>query len=202
MRKNLQAVDLWKSREEKLNSSYRRLAVSRLPVNLYSAQARMQRRAATLLHGIESGTGQWEELDCCQLADDLRGDRTSLHLGGVAGGVALFNEERNGLIASAGRGTLFITHLEKLPPTAQRVLYRIIETGRYTPVGDPYPRPVSCRFIVASRRPLIELAHSFSMGRELTDLLGRIPLKAEDVIQAFEAEAVYSAHPGNLAAAS
>lgn len=201
MRKNLTALDIWKSREKKLHSSYRRLAVSRLPVNLYSAQARMQRRAATLLHGIESGTGQWEELDCCQLADDLRGDRTSLHLGGVAGGVALFNQERNGLIAAAGTGTLFITHLEKLAPAAQRVLYRIIESGRFTPVGDPYPRPVSCRFVVASKRPLVELAHAFAMGRELTDLLGRISLRAEDVVQALEAEEIYTAHPGNLAAA-
>lgn len=201
MRQSIQPIAAVKENSD-LKSSYRRLVASRFPVNLYSARAHLQRRAATLLHGIESGTGLWEELDCCQLADDLRGDRTSLHLGGVAGGVALFNEGRNGLISAAGRGTLFLTHLEKLTPAAQRVLYRIIETGRYTPVGDPYPRPVSCRFIVASKRPLIELAHSFAMGRELTDLLGRISLRAEDVIHALEAEEIYEAHPGNLAAAS
>ncbi|MBC7910538.1 MAG: sigma 54-interacting transcriptional regulator, partial [Pyrinomonadaceae bacterium] len=189
-------------REENLRSSYRRLAVSRLPVNLYSAQARMQRRAATLLHGIKSGSSQWEELDGCQLADDLRGDRTSLLLGGTAGGVALFSEGKSGLIATAGTGTLFISHLEKMTPAAQRVLYRIIESGRYTPVGDPYPRPVSCRLIVASKRPLIEMAHAFSLGMDLAEMLGRICLRAEDVIRALEIEKVYEAHPGNLAAAS
>jgi transcriptional regulator of acetoin/glycerol metabolism len=202
MTKNFPALGDWIAREDKLRSSYRRLAASRLPVNLYSAQARMQRRAATLLHGIESGTGQWEELDCCQLADDTRGDRTSFLLGGVAGGVALLTHEKNGLIALAGTGTLLISHLEKLPPAAQRVLHRVIQSGRYTPVGDPYPRPVSCRLIVTSKRPLVELARSFDLGRELADLLGRISLKADDVIRALETEEIYAAHPGSLAAAS
>ncbi|MBV9210140.1 MAG: sigma 54-interacting transcriptional regulator [Acidobacteria bacterium] len=192
----------WRTVEEKLRSSYRRLAASRLPVNLYSAQARMQRRAATLLHGIETGTSLWEELDCCQLADDLRGDRASLLLGGVAGGVALSSIGRGGLLALAGAGTLFISHLEKLAPAAQKILYRIIESGRYTPVGDPYPRPVNCRIIVASKRPLVELANSFQLERELADVLGRISLRAEDVIHALEAKRIYQSHPGNLAAAS
>lgn len=202
MRNNFQTVVDLKAREGHLQSSYRRLAVSRLPVNLYSAQARMQRRAATLLHGIEGRTGQWEELDGCQLADDLRGDRTSLLLGGAAGGVALFSEEKSGLIPAAGAGTLFISNLEKLAPAAQRVLHRIIESGRYTPVGDPYPRPVTCRFIIASKRPLIELTHSSALGKDLADLFGRISLRAEDVIHALEAGEIYEAHPGNLAAAS
>jgi sigma54-dependent transcription regulator len=162
----------------------------------------MQRRAATLLHGMESGTSSWEELDGRQLADDLRGDRTSLHLGGVAGGVALFNEDKNGLISAAGTGTLFITNIEKLTPAAQRVLFRIIESGRYTPVGDPYPRPVNCRFITVSTRPLVELTYNFTLGRDLADLLGRISLRAEDVVHALEAKGIYEAHPGNLAAAS
>ena len=162
----------------------------------------MQRRAATLLHGIEAGTSLWEELDCCQLADDLRGDRASLLLGGVAGGVALSSIGKSGLLASAGAGTLFISHLEKLAPAAQKILYRIIESGRYTPVGDPYPRPVNCRIIVASKRPLIELANSFMLERELADVLGRISLRAEDVIHALEAKRIYQSHPGNLAAAS
>lgn len=202
MRKQLQSIVDWTAREEQLKSSYRRLAVSRLPVNLYSAQARMQRRAATLLHGIESGTSLWEELDCCQLADDMRGDRTSLHLGGAAGGIALFSEVKTGIIAAAGTGTVFITNLEKLACAAQRVLYRIIESGRYTPVGDPYPRPVSCRFIVASKRPLMELANSFVIERDLADLLGRVSLPAEDVIHTLKPQHIYQAHPSNLAAAS
>jgi hypothetical protein len=45
---------------------------ARLPVNLYSARAQMQRRAATLLHGIDEASGSWEELDCLHLAVPLR----------------------------------------------------------------------------------------------------------------------------------
>jgi sigma54-dependent transcription regulator len=147
-------------------------------------------------------TGSWEELDGRQFADDVRGDRLSLLLGGAAGGVALQPQESMGLLAAAGAGTLFVTHIEKLAPAARRVLYRIIETARYTPVGDPYPRPVNCRLIVATARPLTALAHSFLVEWEVADTLGSIALRAESVVNALKAETLLQAHPSRLAAAS
>src|SRR5215207_464577 len=96
-----------------LGSLYRRLAASQLPVNLYSAHAHMQRTAAALLHGMRQGSGSWEELDGRQFADDVRGDRTALFLAGATGGVAHTSAEaRKGVLAAAGTGTLFLTHLE------------------------------------------------------------------------------------------
>jgi transcriptional regulator of aromatic amino acid metabolism len=156
-----------------------------------------------LLHGLANGPGSWEELDCLQLADDERGDRASLFLGGATGGVALSPAAGGkGLLAAAGTGTLFLTHIEKLTPAARRVLASIIAAGRYTPVGDPYPRPYSCRIIVATSRPLQALARRFAIEWELTDVLGHIALRAETVINALEAEDFQHTHPGSLAAAS
>src|SRR5437868_8906626 len=97
MRDRVETLADWRTDTSQLRSSYRRLAASRLPVNLYSAKAQMQRRAATLLHGIGDGAGPWEELDGLQLVDDTRGDRTSVLLGGTAGGVALAFKEKTGL---------------------------------------------------------------------------------------------------------
>lgn len=190
----------WRTDTSRLRSSYRRLAASRLPVNLYSARAQSQRRAAMLLHGIEGGAGPWEELDGLQLADDTRGDRTSVLLGGTAGGVAL--PFKTGLIAAAGMGTLFLTNIEKLPAAARHILCRIIETGRYTPVGDPFPRPVTCRMIVATRQPLAMMARDFIIEWGLADALGHISLRAETVIRALAADPVINNHPGAFAAAS
>src|SRR5436309_1016635 len=185
-----------------IKSSYRRLVTARLPVNLYSARAQVQRRAATLLHGIDERSGSWEEFDCLHLADDERGDRTSLLLGGAVGGVALTNLPHAGLIAAAGTGTLFLKNLEKLGHQAQRVLCSIIQTGRYTPVGDPFPRPVVCRLIVGTHRPLAELARRLIVGWRLAEAVGHISLKAEDVLDVLERKDIFKSHPSSLAAAS
>lgn len=193
----------WRADITQLRSSYRRLAISRLPVNLHSATAHLQRREATLLHVMGGETaGSWEELDGSQLTDDERGDRISLLLGGASGGVALTPSTGRGLLAAAGLGTLFLTHLEKLTPAARNVLCRIVETGRYTPIGDPYPRPINWRIIVASARPLAALAQSFFIEWRLADVLGHISLRAESIITALETKDIFAHQPGSLAAAS
>jgi transcriptional regulator of acetoin/glycerol metabolism len=202
MRNSVTELAEWKAEALRLQSSYRRLAASRLPVNLHSATALLQRQAATLLHGIAEGTSSWEELDGRQLADDERGDRTSLLLGGASGGVALTHLTRSGLLAAAGQGTLFLTNIEKLTAAAQNVLCRIVETGRYTPVGDPYPRPINCRIIVATARPLAALARNFLVSWRLADVLGHVSLRAESVIGALETRDALQHHPSSFAAAS
>jgi two-component system response regulator HupR/HoxA len=202
MKDKVESIADWTKDDLRLRSSYRRLAASHLPVNLYSAQAQMQRRAATLLHGIIDGTGSWEELDGRQLADDVRGDRTSLLLGGAAGGVAFTQPERYGLLAAAGTGTLFLTHVERLSPAARYILCRIVETGRFTPVGDPFPRPLNCRIILGSARPLSVLAKNYLIEWGLADALGHISLRAEKVIRVLAAEELLAEHPSSFAAAS
>ena len=149
---------------------------------------------------MESGTGPWEELDGQELADDTRGDRTSVLLGGTAGGVAL--PFKTGLIAAAGTGTLFLKNIEKLHESARHVLCRIIETGRYTPLGDPFPRPVNCRLIVATRQPLAAMARAFQVEWGLADTLGHISLRAETVLRVLAADPIINKHHDALAAAS
>lgn len=188
--------------EASLRSLYRRLAASRLPVNLYSAHAQMQRTAAALLHGMRQGSGSWEELDGRQLADDVRGDRTALLLAGVTGGVAHTKRESRGMLAAAGTGTLFLTYIERLAPQAQRVLSSMLEAGRYTPVGDPYPRAICCRIIVATRQPLMKWTHHLGVEWRLANALCRVALSAEEVLSVFEMEDFYETHPSTLAAAS
>jgi sigma54-dependent transcription regulator len=151
---------------------------------------------------MDKRSSSWEELDGRQFADDVRGDRTALHLGGATGGVALYSREGGGLLTAAGTGTLFITNVEKLTPAARHVLRRIMESGRYTPFGDPYPRPVNCRLIVATPRPLVALARSSLIEWEFADALGYIALRAESVVNALQAEALLDTHPSKLAAAS
>lgn len=204
MRNTVTGLAEWRADITQLRSSYRRLAASRLPVNLHSASAQVQRRAATLLHGVCDGLSSslWEELDCRELADDERGDRIKLHLGGALGSVALTSLSGKGLLAAAGQGTLFVTYIEKLPPAARHVLCSIVEAGRYTPVGDPFPRPIGCRIIVASAQSLAQLASNFAIDWRLADLLGHISLRAETVVNALETPKLFKSQPSSFAAAS
>lgn len=151
---------------------------------------------------MDEMSGLWEELDGLHLADDERGDRTSLLLGGTTGGVALPLMPHCGLFAAVGAGTVFLTNIEKLSLASQHVLCRIIETGHYTPVGDPYPRTVNCRVIVGTTRPLMELARGLLVEPQLAEVLGHIALRAEDVIGALETEESFITHPSSLVAAS
>lgn len=152
---------------------------------------------------MDGRSSSWEELDCICLADDERGDRASLLLGGVAGGVALTNFRKKGLIEAAGSGTLFITGVEKMSPRAQHVLCSIVDAGRYTAVGDPYPRPVGCRIIVGSEKPLAELARITPICKELAGAFGIITLDAKEVIRVLEGRNdLLITHPSNLAKAS
>ena len=202
MKEIVSKLDGLRTETNSLKVSFRRLVTARLPVNLYSARAQMQRRAATLLHGIDEASNSWEEFDCLHLADDERGDRTSLLLGGASGGVALTNFSHAGLIPMAGAGTLFLMNLEHLSHRAQSVLCSIIQSGRYTPVGDPFPRPVVCRLIVGTEKPLAELARRLVVGWKLVEALGHISLKAEDVLNVLGKKEIFNTHPGSLAAAS
>jgi transcriptional regulator with AAA-type ATPase domain len=202
MKEIVSKLDCLRTETDSLKASYRRLVTARLPVNLYSARAQMQRQAATLLHGMDEGSSSWEEFDCLHLADDERGDRTSLLLGGASGGVALTNYPHAGLIAAAGTGTIFLMNLDKLSHRAQSVICSIIQSGRYTPVGDPFPRPVVCRLIVSTERPLAELARRLVVGWKLVEAFGHISLRAEDVLNVLGRKEIFNTHPSSLAAAS
>ena len=188
--------------EESQRSSYRRLAVARLLVNVYSGRDLAQREGATLLHGIGDGPGSWEELDCRQLSDDWHGDRTSLQLGGATGGVVQSKASGQGLISRAGTGTLFIHHFEFLPRAAQRSLCSIVKAGKFTPVGDPFPRQIVCRIVIGSLKPLEAMAGLFEIDTEVGQVLGSIAVAAEDLIKVLRPKTSLISHPSAVAAAS
>jgi len=151
---------------------------------------------------MDEASNSWEEFDCLHLADDERGDRTSLLLGGVVGGVALTNYSHAGLIAAAGTGTLFLKNLDTLSRPAQHVLCSIVQSGRYTPIGDPFPRPVGCRLIIGTSMPLEELARRMMVGWQLVEACGYVSFGAEEVLSALESKGFFKSHPSSLAAAS
>ena len=60
-----------------------------------------------------------------------------------------------GLLAEAGNGTLFIHELEDLPPSAQRLLVGVFESGQFMRAGGGEPVPFRAR-LVSSAQPGVE----------------------------------------------
>jgi two-component system, NtrC family, nitrogen regulation response regulator NtrX len=62
---------------------------------------------------------------------------------------------RHGMLEEASDGTLFIHEIEDLPPTAQRLLVGVLESGRFTRIGGSEPVNFGAR-VLSSAQPGIE----------------------------------------------
>jgi two-component system, NtrC family, nitrogen regulation response regulator NtrX len=105
----------------------------------------------------------------------------------------LFGKQDNGarqvgLLEEAGEGTLFIHEIEDLPPTAQRLLVGVLESGQFMRLGGTEPVLLAAR-VLSSAQPGIEnRAGTDSFRRDLLAHLNMLivrvpPLRdyAEDV---------------------
>ena len=78
-----------------------------------------------------------------------------------------------GIFEQVADGTLFISELGDLPPSAQRVLLGVLETGHYRPLGESRDRPFRAR-VVSSAHPGIEQAVDGAVGSIRRDLLSHL----------------------------
>jgi two-component system nitrogen regulation response regulator NtrX len=105
----------------------------------------------------------------------------------------LFGKEESGtkqigLLEEAGEGTLFIHEIEDLPPTAQRLLVGVLESGQFMRLGGTEPVRLAAR-VLSSAQPGVEnRAGTDSFRRDLLAHLNMLivrvpPLRdyAEDV---------------------
>jgi len=78
---------------------------------------------------------------------------------------------REGLLASAAGGTVFLDEVSELSPGAQRALLRVLEDGMIRPIGTERDIQLDLRFIMSSSKPLQKAVED---GRFREDFLFRI----------------------------
>ena len=137
-------------------------------------------RAAVLIEG-ETGTGKelaaralhylgpragfpFAAVNCGALPETLLEDELFGH---ERGAFTDARGRREGLIAQAEKGTLFLDEIDSLSRKAQVSLLRVLQEGRYRPVGSSEERCADVRVVAATNAPLDQLVHTGAFRADL-----------------------------------
>ena len=124
---------------------------------------------ARAVHDQSSRAGEpFVTLDCAALSPTLIGSQLFGHVRGAFTGA---DRSRDGVIAEAHTGTLFMDEIGELPLELQASFLRVLETGRFRPVGSQKERSSDFRLVAATNRDLEEMAR---LGLFRSDLLYRL----------------------------
>lgn len=107
-------------------------------------------------------------INCASLKGSLQ---QSLLFGHIKGAFTDAKEPRQGLLAQAHNGILFLDEIELLEHESQGQLLRLLETGKFRPIGSDYTINSHFKLITASNIPLEVLVES---GKLRKDFYNRI----------------------------
>jgi two-component system response regulator HydG len=120
------------------------------------------------VHGQSGRSNNYIAVNCAELSSELLGSELFGHEKGAFTNAI---QTRKGLIAEAGKGTVFLDEIGELDPLAQAKLLRVLEDRKVRRVGANQWEEVGARIILATNRNLEEDCET---GRFRRDLFERI----------------------------
>jgi DNA-binding NtrC family response regulator len=120
------------------------------------------------IHRLSGRSDSFIALNCAELSVELSGSDLFGHKKGSFTGAT---EARHGLLAEAGRGTVFFDEIGEFDLTAQAKLLRVLEDKTVRRVGSNTWETIHARFILATNR---DLEGECQTGTFRTDLFHRI----------------------------
>ncbi len=121
-----------------------------------------------------AAAGPCEAINAAALPRDLVEGELFGHTRGAFTGAA---GDREGKIASASGGTLFIDEIADLALPVQPKLLRVIETGEVTPLGSNQSRKVDVRYLGATAQPLLAMVERGEFRGDLYQRLARLTIE-------------------------
>ncbi len=146
-----------------------RVATSNIPVLLLGEMGTGKEVFASQLHKLSPrAAGPFRAINCAALSDTLVESELFGYMKGAFTGA---NADKEGLLESAARGTVFLDEVGELPLALQAKLLRVLEERKVRRMGANEERPIDVRFVAATNR---DLERAVEEGRFRGDLFFRL----------------------------
>ncbi|PLX98997.1 MAG: two-component system response regulator [Desulfuromonas sp.] len=119
---------------------------------------------AKAIHTLSGRTGPLVSVNVAGLDDNVFADTLFGHVRGAFTGA---EGERKGMIESAAAGTLFLDEIGDLSQASQVKLLRLLQDGKYYPLGSDQTKQMSARIVVATHADLDAKMASGEFRRDL-----------------------------------
>lgn len=140
------------------------IAASSLPVLVTGETGVGKELIAVALHRLSGRPGAFVPVNAAGLDDTLFSDTLFGHR---RGGFTGAERDRHGLIEQAAGGTLFLDEIGDLAPQSQIKLLRLLQEGRYYPIGSDVQKASDARIIVATNRDLHAMQEKGEFRKDL-----------------------------------
>jgi len=153
----------------------RRVAVTDATVLITGESGTGKELVATALHRLSRRAGaRFVPVHCGAIPEDLLESEMFGHeRGAFTGAVAT----RVGRFKLADSGTIFLDEIGEMSPKLQVKLLRVLEDGRFEPVGSVATQEVNVRVIAATNRTLDEAVASRTFREDLFYRLRVVPIE-------------------------
>lgn len=170
----------WKSAEmRKLQRLAGKAAKSSSPVLIVGESGVGKQELASTLH--QSSTRRERPFITYNVTDEPT-QKIEMDLFGLErGAVTDMHLRRRGKMEAASTGTLFINDVEQLPPSVQRRILEVLETGTFSKLGSEVRQRVDFNLVFGSSVDLAEVAGSIGFNPELLFRICAITLRIPPV---------------------
>ncbi len=144
------------------------IAGNALPVLVTGETGVGKELIARAIHQLSGRIGELITVNVAGLDDHLFSDTLFGHKKGAFTGA---DTARKGLVEQASGGTLFLDEIGDLNMESQVKLLRLLQEGKYYPLGEDVPKVTDARIIVATNR---EIESSMEAGTFRKDLYYRL----------------------------
>ncbi len=160
---------------EKVYRILSKVAVSMHPVLILGESGTGKELVAHSIHTVgPHASKRFVAVDCSSLVPTLIESELFGHVKGAFTGA---NRTREGLLALADGGTVFLDEIGELPPEMQSKLLRALQEKEVRPVGSSHPVPFTARVLAATNRDLTAMVAQGLFRKDLYFRLNVVNLR-------------------------